>query len=674
MDQSACCADCRDFLQNCHGSKFSRLVQDPYYVRSGRFHDSIDYRRSIAKITTTANTGCFICTMIIRKFGSIQPYLLSVAQLHSESAIFRVVICPNHNTNCQWDEDIDRPFLQVCILQQVIEFRLWRVVASHTPDKLLHDGHSTKSEKSFARAKEWLRRCTIEHAKCNKDNVTNNWAPTRLLDVGAGSPYPDTIRLRETRVWNRPAKYAALSHSWGAVQPFKLLQGNLQALMKSISVDDLPQTFQDAVFAIRKLGIQYLWIDSLCIIQNSTDDWMREASLMQHVYGRCFLNIAAAASSDCTGGLFKCRSSYVGPRSILLENEGETTLSQYQLWDQSLWDIEFEAAKLNTRAWVLQERVLSSRTLAFSREQLFWECRCKRACEEFPLEYPTELFEKWERDFEQPDLRDKLKVSLLSRHADSRSEDQVDRLNLAWHNLVMLYSGLDMTFEKDKLIAISGLSALFSKQLKQNYLAGLWGSTLMVDLLWEAVICTDLDHRPESYRAPSWSWASVGCPVRYNPGRIDIKHATVVNVKVQTSTSDSDRGKLASGNLRLNGKLFGDISVTRGPNQDYFLRKNAAKDISLNVTCFPDDILKGTKSEEELLCLSLGSFWDYSRAIGYKYEHKGLVLSPAKRHPQGYYKRWGVFESRGSSFFKTRSNQAPSYCYIAGEEDTMVII
>src|SRR6266699_6384263 len=105
---------------------------------------------------------------------------------------------------------------------------------------------------------------------------------------------------------------------------------------------------------------------------------------MTNVYGGSMLNIAAAASNDCTGGLFQNRpSSYLGPCLISVESQDRTSTSWYQLCDPNLWHAEFETAKLNTRAWVVQERLLSPRTLAFTKAQLFWECRCKRACDEF---------------------------------------------------------------------------------------------------------------------------------------------------------------------------------------------------------------------------------------------------------------------------------------------------
>ncbi len=131
--------------------------------------------------------------------------------------------------------------------------------------------------------------------------------------------------------------------------------------------------------------------------------------------------------------------------------------------------------------------MLSPRTLAFTQTQLYWECRCKCASEEFPFRIPLELSERWQRYFKQPELQDKLKTHVLNQHADSRlGEDHIPRLSLAWHNLVVLYSEKDVTFEQDKLVALSGILAdLFAQKMGTDYLAGIWKITLLNDLLWE---------------------------------------------------------------------------------------------------------------------------------------------------------------------------------------------
>ncbi|KAH9206175.1 heterokaryon incompatibility protein-domain-containing protein, partial [Leptodontidium sp. 2 PMI_412] len=346
---------------------------------------------------------------------------------------------------------------------------------------------NTGSDPSLTRAAKWLRECISEHENCNQVNCPTDWVPHRLLDVGSRCPFSDVIRLKQTEGWQTPVRYAALSHCWGDIQPLKLVNENLPTLVHGILLGDLPMTFQDSVRTIRRLGIQYLWIDSLCIIQDSKKDWDIESSLMTYVYGGSMLNIAAAASNNCAGGLFQNRlSSYLGPcRFSVASQDGASTL-RYQLRNPDLWNTEFGSATLNTRAWVVQERMLSPRTLAFTRAQLFWECRHKRACDEFPSGYPVEYFDKPPMTFELPSLHNKLKTQVLVGPINRiLVENLAEQLSLAWHKLVMLYSRQKITFEEDKLVALSWLAILFAQQVHGEYLAGLWKSTLLADLLWE---------------------------------------------------------------------------------------------------------------------------------------------------------------------------------------------
>ncbi len=654
---AALCAECRNFLQSNHDD------------RRHRFQDSPEQYRHVAQLLRAADTGCYTCGAIVNKFSSLQPYLLSVAQSHSLSAKFCVVIRPYGNITIDWDELADRPFLLVSILQQTVEFRLWQI--SHLPaeERALHDVQNIGSETSFLRAAVWLQECMDQHSKCNNVNGPQNWAPSRLLELGLEPLSPDIVQLKQTIGWQFPVKYVALSHCWGARQPMKLLRHNLCALLNEIFVAELPKLFQEAIYATRKLGIRYLWIDSLCIIQDSIEDWNIESLSMQRVYGGCILNIAAAASDDCTGSLFSTKSSPLQPRVISVGSSKDALVSRYHLWDQSLWDAEVEAAKLNTRAWVMQERMLSPRTLIFARKQLFWECRCKRACEEFPFDFPIEMFDKWQRVFAQPCLDDKLKVSILNQYADNRHSNQTRRLSLAWHNLVMLYSSLNMTFEKDKLVAVSGLAMLFAEQMEQNYFAGLWSSTLLGDLLWETNANKRIKKKPLSYRAPSWSWASVECPVKYLPGWINVDKATVLEINVQNESGSSQWGRVTNGQLRIRGKLYAGFAAVLSANE-WFLQKSNA----LIASCMPDERPDLTNAQSKLFCLPIGSFFDSRRAMGGRHcEFRGLVLSQENHYSRGHYKRWGIFEGKLSAFFSSSFNQAPVECYVDTEVDTIVI-
>ncbi len=200
---AALCEDCRDFLRSNHDDKY--------------FQDSPDYQRSAARVLGTADGGCRLCKAVVNKFNTLQSELLSFAQTNGQPVTFRLLIKPNYNTNLQWEEDIDRPFLQVLISQIRAEFRLWRVTEKSRANGALCHDYDISSEINFARAAEWLRECELKHGICNATNTRKDWALTRLLNVGSGCSFPDTIKLEQTKGLRTPIRYAVLSYCWGAI-------------------------------------------------------------------------------------------------------------------------------------------------------------------------------------------------------------------------------------------------------------------------------------------------------------------------------------------------------------------------------------------------------------------------------------------------------------------------
>jgi hypothetical protein len=661
---TALCGDCRDFMKRYHS----------------KFTDGENDERSISKVLDATVTGCRLCQAVVSRFGSLQPDLLILAKANDQRATFHMFPQPYWRTNMHGKEDWERIFLDVSVLKSQVQFRMWRVTDG-LAEEAASDDQRTGSEPSLMRAAKWLHECMSEHDSCNQINCPIDWAPHRLLDVGSRSPFSDVIRLKQTKGWQTPVRYAALSHCWGDIKPLRLLQDNLHTLVHGFSLGDLPSSFQDAVHTVRRLGIQYLWIDSLCIIQDSEKDWDIESSLMTYVYGGSMLNIAAAASNNCAGGLFQTRpSSYLGPCLLSVASRDSASMLRFQLYDPDLWNAEFETAKLNTRAWVVQERLLSPRTLAFTKTQRFWECRRKRACDEFPSGYPVEYFDKPPWTFELPSLDSKLKTqALVGQRHRGLDGNLTKQLSLAWHNLIMLYSRQNITFEQDKLVAISGLAILFAQQVGGEYLAGLWKPTLLADLLWEASTCSYPRRRSLTYRSPSWSWASMECPVNYILGEVMSNRVKVVDVNIQAMVGNSEWSKVTGGYLRLQGKLFSNLCVVFNRDLKRFsLEKRVMNRTILVADCIPDEREHQDGSVEnmdsELLCLPLVSHYDATHAMGDVSEFRGLVLSQGRGQSRGHYQRWGVFEVQYSTFFEDSNNQASSEWYVDREEGIVVII
>lgn len=174
--------------------------------------------------------------------------------------------------------------------------------------------------------------------------------------------------------------YIVLSHRWGNVgnMPFlSTFHKNIQEFEQGIEVSELPRTFQDAIIVTRELGISYLWIDSLCIVQDDEKDWHDESQKMEHIYSSAYCTIAATCATSATDGFLKSRSerAYVTMRVNRLNEPFYVT----EAIDDFRGDVEESA--LNQRGWVMQERALSNRTLYFAETQLYWECGEGVRCE-----------------------------------------------------------------------------------------------------------------------------------------------------------------------------------------------------------------------------------------------------------------------------------------------------
>jgi hypothetical protein len=212
--------------------------------------------------------------------------------------------------------------------------------------------------------------CVYEHPTCClRDQELE--LPTRLVELeSTGSRI--SARLVSGSDLALKTRYTTLSHCWGNVPFFTLTEGNLEQMQQSIPVDRLTRVFQDAMSITLQLGEKYIWIDSLCIIQDSPGcvDWLAESAKMNTIYGNSFLNLAATGFPDGGRPLIPER-----PRKFEFP---EMVLGQkYRIVSANDWDRQVSQAPLHRRAWVLQEQVLAPRILHFTPEQLFWECRMR---------------------------------------------------------------------------------------------------------------------------------------------------------------------------------------------------------------------------------------------------------------------------------------------------------
>lgn len=356
--------------------------------------------------------------------------------------------------------------------------------------------------------------------------------PLRLLD-----PSPDDSR-----------GYVALSHCWGSCRDFLTTRENVEDHKIGFALEDLPATFRDAVLATRALEIPFLWIDSICILQGDKADWELEGSKLADIYSGATITICASNATDDAEGFLRTRQqpptatiSIICPS--LPRKDGAERSTRFYVHAEH----DFRARKdyLRERAWCLQERYLSPRIISFEQDAIGWECFEATWSEHFRMGRSTGE----------------------SLFADRDDEKQ---LYTKWAKMVEHYSRRALTYTTDTLPALSAVAARTARATGDRYLAGLWQADLLQWLLWHGTRYgggpnrAEVYNRPQTYHAPSWSWASYPGSVVFqaSPTENDFQlfdSITVIEANVSVE-GKNPYGSAQSGHLVLRAPV---LEVTR---------------------------------------------------------------------------------------------------------------
>ncbi|KAK2764993.1 hypothetical protein FQN54_008692 [Arachnomyces sp. PD_36] len=331
------------------------------------------------------------------------------------------------------------------------------------------------SRQSLDVAASWLNHCVEKHERCTSVDAA---LPSRLLDVGTSD---DSVIKLINCAPNLRSKYVSLSYCWGrSSTATTTTRDSYSARTSGIPMSDLPRTLQDAITITRHFDIRYLWVDSLCILQDNQNDWARESARMADVFSNAWVVLAANRARDSGEGCFHNR---VPRASSIVNIPGTGEVYAQLLFPSDEWDSArgFDSEPLTQRGWAFQERALARRTLHYNTRQMYFECNhgvrgedgCsvdKRFCRLGPLE-------------QRPWPREK------------------------WYELLFSYGDRLLSKPTDRLPAVSGLAKMFDTRSEVQYVAGLWSDTLIEGLAWQSMG----DRAPASttdYVGPSWSWAS----------------------------------------------------------------------------------------------------------------------------------------------------------------------
>ncbi|KAL8851782.1 MAG: hypothetical protein Q9221_003296 [Calogaya cf. arnoldii] len=362
-----------------------------------------------------------------------------------------------------------------------------------------------------------------------------------------------------------------------------------EAWQTAIPDEALIPTFKDALKVTRSLGLRYLWIDSLCIIQDSKRDWLYQSSRMSNVYMYAHCSITATASESDASGLFRTRDPLINlPVRFdftdivcdLTDDRKRNTLEgAYNIHLKRTWFYKMDMyAPLAQRAWVVQERLLAPRVLHFAETQLYWECNEFQACESWPEGMPQE-------DYTHIDLKANnpfsLQRELLDNNVESAacgSSSQLRRSFNVWGQIVQAYSQGRLTLEGDKIVAISALARAMKPLMQCRYLAGHWETDLIRQLGWPGY---DVHKRASRYRAPSWAWTSMDGRNQFFYRMYDSDEqyyplAEVLHAHVDLATED-EFGLIEGGYLKVRGKLFPAVpqEESEKEREAYFVSRGA---------------------------------------------------------------------------------------------------
>ncbi|KAI0903508.1 heterokaryon incompatibility protein-domain-containing protein [Ustulina deusta] len=389
---------------------------------------------------------------------------------------------------------------------------------------------------TFQLATNWLLQCISEHEMCRDtqhDADASIFIPTRLIHINADILHEVKLEAFASRGHgDRNIRYAALSYCWGGDQVGKTIKANVAPRAQGFSLKDQTKSIRDAVAVARALGFQYLWIDSLCIVQDDNEDMARELGRMHYVYQKAHLTISAARSTASKDGfLGRCQPlcavsfKYRGPDGTL-----GTVVAHLKATGQS--------EPIHERAWTLQEHLLSKRLLVFGSFGLGWVCR-----------------DASHSDGVQENAYG-VRTEISERIADRGNPAQ----SMEWGEVVGRFSSRSLTDHNDRLPTVSAIAVTFSAVRNPGqYLAGLWETSLHDDLLWQVDDLKPSVPRDQQPSFPSWSWASMRGPVEYSDyqfhNRLTVATLEFTSASVPPTFSKAPFGQVKHGVLHMAGHL-----------------------------------------------------------------------------------------------------------------------
>lgn len=532
---------------------------------------SYDWMFSLEILRSAVADGCPFCSAVAKSFfmtgkGHItaRKALSRGIPYRSKTRFFRLSVSPNpmgnseepplfHRLDVSFGNKVGRAdeiSFEVCTAEDDLENR---EVFSERPFLPKRPANTVvDSPAAFVQARNWIEDCCNNHHACG--SVGPYESPTRVIDVAT---YKEGwVPLCVDRVKG----YVALSYCWGLKQETILTKAIIASDVLGFPFASLPQTLKDAITVTAALGFKYLWIDALCIIQDSTEDRAEQIDRMAEIYTRANVTIHAASAHSCEEGFLEARNPFAYFTHPFI-CPGGTQLHVRMRLEADSWDASKEP--INKRAWTLQERLLSPRNLIYGSTQLVWQCNTAQygdgGSQNFFIDPGADVGQ-----FRLSHL------DMRSRSSPTSTSVRADLLGLRkdWLRCLGEYTRRAMIDPMDKLPALAAvvwvvlghlvyLGDRVGTPVSHEYLAGIWKAWLIPDLAWRVPMLTGrYTSRPDHYRAPSWSWASIDGPLQFpNPNFDGPFFCRLTHCDVTSCSGDATQGSLKSLGKVSNGVI-----------------------------------------------------------------------------------------------------------------------
>jgi len=415
----------------------------------------------------------------------------------------------------------------------------WKVIKPAT-----HISTDSQSDDAYNNIEMWITECIETHQICPSNESVS--LPKRLVDISDGQSPKLYENIGES------GRYTALSHRWG-MSLIKTTLTNYGSRRQGIKWTELPKIFQDAISITRRLGLKYIWIDSLCIVQDDNRDWQEQSAQMASIYAGSFITISATSSDSSDSPCLSLKTRSEKPIPL----NSHQIFVRKQIKHEHIFDSRENDARhpVFNRAWCFQERLLATRILHYTNEEIVFECRTGYQCKCGGI---------WKGNDESVSGCLKLAYSQVleenrrsekgDRYLGSTLSSSCNKETLLWFRVLGDYTKKQLTFERDTLPALSGVADRMPSDLMGKYLAGLWQNDLLYGLLWRSTDYLKCQ-RHHIYISPSFSWASRAGPITFPPFTSRYQpSASILDAECEVGTLNRT-GEVRDGFVKLRGAL-----------------------------------------------------------------------------------------------------------------------